>query len=181
VLGNAEDYLRIPRERQLSFKNPRLSGALFGYVRCSNNLPSSEWIENRQPRFSNRADAISYSERTYKSNRERVVHVEVNELIDIHMTEVKAHGRVNDETSGDYFPIGRDVSQTVDSKRVIKPVDCHNAYDPAEQVHLADLCHFWIYLGPGLWIEFQVYQQMLPIVPDLHAVLLATLEESRRK
>ncbi|MEO5671715.1 MAG: hypothetical protein ABIR26_13560 [Ramlibacter sp.] len=182
VTGNADAFLGVSqKERHVGSRHPGVPATLFGDVRCNSGELPSKWKENWWPMSTTRHEAIKYFAQAYESNRERVSRTEVNERTDIRMTEIKAFDRVTQgATSAMYFPTDRNLVQKVGDRSVIKPIHCHNAYDPGARVHLADLCHSWIYLGPGQWIEFQVHQQMLPIVPDIHDKLVSTFEKYRK-
>jgi hypothetical protein len=181
VSGHAETFLGVPRDKWLKFKHPGVGGTLYGNVYCSNNLPPNEWIEARALHAPNRNEAIAMAlERSRKADPRRVLRTDVNERSDIQMTEVRSYTNPPELAGASYFPMNRDVAQTINGRRVVKNIGCR-PYDPEAKLHVGYLCHSWIYLGPGLWIEFEVYQQMLPIVPDLHDKFLATFEQSRKK
>lgn len=184
VTGHAETFLGIPREKWLKFKHPGVGGTLYGNVKCNSNDPASQWVEARWINAPTRDEAITIAlngaRKAQQAEPRRILGVEVKDRIDVAMTEVRSNTNPPELAGASYFPMNRDVAQSINGRRVVKSIGCR-AYDPGAPLDTAALCHSWIYLGPGLWVEFQVYQQMLPIVPELHDKLLATFEQSRRK
>jgi hypothetical protein len=73
------------------------------------------------------------------------------------------------------------LTQTINGKKVFKRIQCHATHDPDAPLDVVDTCGTWIYLGPGLWIDFSLHQQYMPLIPALHNKLLQTLEASRKQ
>lgn len=181
VTGNGEEFLGVPREHQKTGAAGGVGATLSGNVYCRIDLPPSERIENAPYSSATRTEALRQYQRSLERLTDRIAGTVISDRQDIRMTEFRSQAKATDRQSGGYFPLDRDIEQTIDGRRVVKVIRCSKAYDPDAPLDVAALCHSWIYLGPGLWIEFQVYPQMLPIVPDLHDKLLAIFEQSRKK
>ena len=189
VSGDAESFLGIPKDKWgAGPSNPKIGSAITGNAYCNTKFPPNQWIEAKWTNVPTRNEAIALSlsrwREAQKENPERILRVEVNERSDIEMTEILSYTNLPRTSSAGYFPKKRDLVQIINGKRVVKGIGCsspHDAITPQPSSQLPALCGTWIYLGPGLYFNFAIPQQMLPIFPDLHDKLLATFEQSRKK
>jgi hypothetical protein len=180
VFGNAEHYLNIPSKERLSTGESKVPSSLYGRVECGSARPKEYWVESSWVSAATRDQAIAMTlARVRDADHKIIIKTEIKERIDLGMTEVRSYTNPPELARASYFPISKSVEQEINGKHVVKGIICY-PYDPDAKVDPTRLCESWIYLGPGLWMEFGVYQQMLPIVPELHNKLLKALENSRK-
>jgi hypothetical protein len=173
----------VPRDQVRTFKHPGVGATLYGDLRCYSHLPKTQWVENRWTNAGSRQELLAVLDkrpfdRKWISSRER------SERADIGMTEFKAIAispTSQRSIGASYVPVGRDIAQIINGQRVVKTIECSGTHDPDLPLGTADRCDIWIYLGPGLWVEFSVYQQSIAVLPELHDQMLNYFETHRRK
>ncbi|MCE4558168.1 hypothetical protein [Pelomonas cellulosilytica] len=79
-----------------------------------------------------------------------------------------------------YFPRTVELSQTVEGERLVAGIVC-DAHDPQKGLDITKTCQAWMLISPGIWLEFQVYQQFLPLVPQLHREFLYLFAKSQSR
>lgn len=182
VAGTIPEMLDIPSP---SFKDSRVSAAMSGTVHCEIGRPPSERAEARQMFASTRAELVQMTLQT-RNDSGHISKPELRERPEINMTEIvielKTGGRV-----GSYIPYAL-MTQEIDGKVAHKKIVCPGVpssatspYEPDAKFDLHRSCYSWIYLRPGVVLEFDVPQQYLPFVPALHDHLIKTLAQSRIK
>lgn len=182
VSGNAEEFLGVAVDRRHGTKeSPGVPATLFGLLQCRTGDRRSAWIEQREITAPTRQQAVQLAvTRARAYDPQRLVRVEVHERADLRMTEVRTYTNPVEISLASYFPWDVELAQEVNGQRLVKAIVCR-PHDTAARMSVADVCRAWIWLAPGAWIEFSVYQQMLPLMPAMHAKLLAVFEGSRRK
>ena len=83
--------------------------------------------------------------------------------------------------------IPRDMKQTLANGQVVyKNISCSanfrraKSYDPDADLDLGATCGTWVWIDNGIAIQFDVNQQYLPYVPQLHDHFVKTLQRSRK-
>ncbi|MCG2593932.1 hypothetical protein LZ009_14210 [Ramlibacter sp. XY19] len=153
---------------------------LFGQVNCDLSKPTAEWKERREPAFASRDEAVDYYREQMLARPDALSDVEVRRREDLKMIELRARDVRNPgESVGLYFPFDRELKQTIGAKTFYKPIRCRAAHEAQAPMKLYATCVLWISLAPGFWIEFEMYQQMLPYMAPVHDKLLATLVRAR--
>jgi hypothetical protein len=183
ISGHAETVIGVPPERMMKFKHPGVGSTLYGNVRCYAHLPREQWVESRWPNAASR-EALIEDITNRSRDPKRVASVERREREDIGMTEI-ASIPIDPITKrfigASYVPINRDLVQVIEGKKVFKSIGCSGTHDRDLPLGTADRCDVWVYLGPGLWVEFSVYQQALALLPELHDQMVAMFEKHRIK
>jgi hypothetical protein len=182
ITGHAESLIGVPRDQMLKFKHPGVGSTLYGDVRCYSHLPQREWVENTHANAATREQLLEQlmSERFVG---QRALRRERAERTEIGMTELKqvmADPAEQPRAGASYVPLGRDIAQVVNGQRLLKGISCARAYDPDQPLSTAERCYVWVYLGPGLWVELSVYQQAMPVLPELHDQMVKMFETYRR-
>jgi hypothetical protein len=175
VSGSVEDVLGIPQQK---FKDPRVGGTLYGNLICQIDTTPSAWIENRAEHAPTREALIRKLVQKAKENPD-ALNVEVKERNDIKMDEINV---MTSRKTYAFAYVPYDMKQALyDGTIAYKSIGCSSAYDPDAALDISGKCQAWITLAPGIYLQFEGYQQYLPLLPALHDHMLQTLIASRRK
>lgn len=179
ISGNAAEIVGFSLSERRNLERRGIGPTLYGRIGCQSHLPSSEWIENKAPNKPSRDELLKdlvsqYDHLMYSGAR-------LFERADIGMVEISYAAKIAGGVEGFYYiPARGDISQSINGKRAVKAISCSSRHDPNAPLSISSVCAIWVYVGPGLWVSAEVYQQYMPLLPSLHSHFVALFGSSRK-